>query len=411
MKRSAAFRFAPGKSLLAIVGVAVLALAPQIAMAQHAAGGHAGGGASAGASPQFSSPPAPHYSAPPAPAPHYSPPPPAPAPHFSPPPHVVTPPTAFVPPPAAYVPPPAAPAGNNAVVHPAPVMNTPAQLFSTTPDAMRAWSGQPLRFFGEGHQIYSEPAGVIANSSTASVAATGAAATTARRPFPGPAEFASPSATLGAPPHIFPPHRRVPPIVVYPGFGTFGFGGFGFGTPFFGSPFYYGDPFFFGDPFFGFEFGSVFEPCNGFGAGFQCMPYNSNYYYEQPFTSTMIGGTETETQSQEIFSPYSPALPQPEENTNGPSPDEYVLYLKDGAVYVVNDYWYADGKLVYSTASGQDSVDLARIDLQKTLDVNAQRGLVFTLRPAPQAAPDATPPQPDQAPPPDQNAPPPSPQP
>ncbi len=191
---------------------------------------------------------------------------------------------------------------------------------------------------------------------------------------------------------------------------------------FFGSPFYYGDPFFFGDPFFGFQFGSVFVPCNGFGAAFQCMQYNSNYGYEPPFTSTMIGGTETETQSQEIFSPYSPALPQPEENTNGPSPNEYVLYLKDGAVYVVNDYWYDDGKLVYSTATGQDSVDLDRIDMQKTLDVNAKRGLVFTLRPAPQAAPpdatspdqnlpaqpNATPPQPDQQAQPNQTAPAPS---
>ena len=454
MKRPAFFRFASGKTLFAFVGLTALALAPQIALAQHGGGGHAGGGASAGghASPGAGGGGSPHFSSPPAPqAPHYSPPPP----------HVVTPPSTYVPPPAAYVPPPAAGAVNNAVVDPAPVMNSPAtpgsfpraagfvgtpvanptgnatnsqpdsrpvtgfasptaatqpvDLYSTTPDAMRARSGQPRRFVGEGHQIYSEPAGATGNSSTAS------AATTARRQFVGAAGLAS--ATPGAPPHVFPPHRRVPPIIVNPGFGTFGFGGFGygFGSPFFGSPFYFGDPYFFGDPFFGFGYGSVFDPCNGFGEGFQCMPYNSNFYSEQPYTSTMIGGTETETQSQQIFSPYSPAPPQPEDNTNGPSSDEYVLYLKDGAVYVVNDYWYQDGKLVYSTATGQDSVDLDRIDMQKTLDVNAQRGLVFTLRPAQQqpeaqpdqsapAQPDAMPPEPDQAPP-DQNAPAPAPQP
>ena len=157
------------------------------------------------------------------------------------------------------------------------------------------------------------------------------------------------------------------------------------------------------------------------------MQYNSNYYFEQPFTSTMIGGTETQTQTQEIFSPYSPALPSSEENNNAPSPNEYVLYLKNGAVYVVSDYWYDDGKLVYSTSTGQDSVALDQIDMQKTLDVNAKRGLVFTLRPAPQPAPSdqnaqpdqgAAPaqpnspqPQPGQQPPPDQNAPAPAPQP
>ena len=131
------------------------------------------------------------------------------------------------------------------------------------------------------------------------------------------------------------------------------------------------------------------------------MAYNGDYGYEQPYTSTMIGGTETETQSQQIFSPYSPALPPAEEN-NTPSPNEFVLYLKDGSVYVVNDYWYADGRLVYTTANGQASIDLDRIDMQKTLDVNAKRGLVFTLRPA---QPNTMPSQPDQAQPPDQNAP------
>ena len=216
-----------------------------------------------------------------------------------------------------------------------------------------------------------------------------------------------------APPHITPPHLRVPPGVIRPGFGTFGFGGFGgFGSGFFfGSPYYFGNPFFFGDPFFGYGIGSVWVPCNGYGPGLQCMAYNGDYGYEQPYTSTMIGGTETETQSQQIFSPYSPALPPAEEN-NTASPNEFVLYLKDGSVYVVNDYWYADGRLVYTTSNGQDTIDLDRLDIQKTLDVNAKRGMVFTLRPAPQDAPPdqgAEPAQPDQQPQPNQTGPAPQP--
>jgi hypothetical protein len=262
---------------------------------------------------------------------------------------------------------------------------------STSPDATFARSGQSLRFFGDGHQIWSEPARTSALPSTQ----TGFG-TLASSAFRGAAGFTSASTLPITPPHIVaPPFRGRPIIIVDPGYGGFGYG-YGFGAPFF-----------FGDPFFGFGFGSVWVPCNGFGYGFQCAPYNAYYGYQSPYDSVVSVGADngTQSQSQEIFSPYSPALPAQEENNGGPSPDEYVLYLKDGSVYVVNDYWFADGKLVYSTTAGQESVDMNRIDLQKTLDVNAKRGLVFTLRPAPppadQNAPQTAPPAPLN----DQNAP------
>lgn len=406
MKRTAFFRpFShpvSSKHLVLLLGAAAWAFMPQISLAQHGGGGHAGGGGGGHVGGGMSS--APHFSNP-APAPHVSAPP---APHVAPQTHFVAPPAAYVPPRA---PQPVGSVVNNQVVHPMPAparapvaVGFPApepsqvgQANSAVATSIAPQPGAAVRFFGEGHEIFSEPTGV----STASSSSSGSKIPGA---FRGPAGFAPASTLPPARPPIVPPHIRVP-IIVAPGFGPFGFGGFGYG---FGYGF--GSPFFFGDPFLGFQYGSVFQPCDGFGLGFQCAPYNAYYNYEQPFTSTMIAGpeTDTETQSQQIFSPYSPGYPPPQENNNGPSANEYVLYLKDGSVYVVNDYWYSDGKLVYSTGSGEASVDLESIDMQKTLDVNAKRGLVFTLRPAPQPS---APTDQNSAAPPDQNAPAPAPQP
>jgi len=58
--------------------------------------------------------------------------------------------------------------------------------------------------------------------------------------------------------------------------------------------------------------------------------------------------------------------------------------MKNGAVYAVTNYWIADGKLHYLTSyGGENAIDLNDLDLQKTVDVNASRGVEFTLKPAP----------------------------
>ncbi len=243
MKRPASFRCAPNKSLFLFLGVAALALTPQIVSAQHG-GGHAGGGMGGGG--HFSSPPAPHYSPPP--APHYSPPP---APHVQPATHFAPPPAAYVPP---RVPPPVNSVVNNRVVHPTPAPgNVPrtgagfagpqpgrapvtigfpsaeaapsVQQDAATLGAAIARPGAPLRFVGEGHQIYSEPA----DGATAASSRTGSSTLTANT-FRGPAGIASASTLPVGPSHFFPPHIRVPPILINPGFGYGGYGyGFGYG--------------------------------------------------------------------------------------------------------------------------------------------------------------------------------------
>lgn len=177
MKRSASFGLDPSKSLFALIAVAALACAPQLAFAQHS-GGHVGGGGSAGGHPSGGGGGG-HFSSPPPPAPH-----PPSAPHV----------TAPRPPVSNAVvrPAPVTPAGANnhslppSAFHGAPVGNStgaPAgntsaaepqrnltigfphvEAFQTVqpnsaPSATTiARPGQSLRFFGDGHQIWSEPA-------------------------------------------------------------------------------------------------------------------------------------------------------------------------------------------------------------------------------------------------------------
>jgi hypothetical protein len=51
-------------------------------------------------------------------------------------------------------------------------------------------------------------------------------------------------------------------------------------------------------------------------------------------------------------------------------------------MYALVDYWVEDGQLHYTTTyGGQGSVGLDRIDLEKTVQLNAGRGVQFVLHP------------------------------
>jgi hypothetical protein len=61
-----------------------------------------------------------------------------------------------------------------------------------------------------------------------------------------------------------------------------------------------------------------------------------------------------------------------------------LLYLKDGTMYPATDYWLVDNKLHYRANYGAESVvNLDEVDLQRTVDENARRGVRFTLKPNP----------------------------
>ena len=59
-----------------------------------------------------------------------------------------------------------------------------------------------------------------------------------------------------------------------------------------------------------------------------------------------------------------------------------LLQLRDGSMYGLTDYWVRDGELHYTTTyGGQNSLPFERIDFEKTMQLNAGRGLPFVLLP------------------------------
>jgi hypothetical protein len=151
--------------------------------------------------------------------------------------------------------------------------------------------------------------------------------------------------------HIFPPRRTIYYPVFYP-VGVFGaYPGFGFG---FGLGF--GGPC---DPFWGWGYS-----CAGFGYG--------DYLYGDYPPAQYLGPSEPDY------------VAVPSDNNTAGEQDEAVLYLTDGTIYLISDYWLADNKIHYVTGDGAEhTIDLDQVDLQKTVNVNAKRGVTFTLRPAP----------------------------
>ena len=84
------------------------------------------------------------------------------------------------------------------------------------------------------------------------------------------------------------------------------------------------------------------------------------------------------------------------------------LYLKDGTIYEVTDYWLVNDQLHFRTAEEggtklvEHVIDFDQLDLQKTIDVNTDRGFRFVLRNEPledylrdhpDIGPNGTPPQ------------------
>jgi hypothetical protein len=88
---------------------------------------------------------------------------------------------------------------------------------------------------------------------------------------------------------------------------------------------------------------------------------------------------ETVLASQEA----SPAEPD-EQKQDASSPPVTLLQLKNGWMYGLVDYWLENGRLHYVTNyGGQNSVPIEEIDLDKTVQLNWERGVAFVLRPKP----------------------------
>jgi hypothetical protein len=210
-------------------------------------------------------------------------------------------------------------------------------------------------------------------------------------PFRGPgAPFRNP-VTSGflirpRPPQL--PIRPFRPIV--PSLGTAGFFGFAY------------NPFLFPacNPFLGFAFGcGILSPYYGYGGSpggvygpaYPAPAYPPDPVYSPPDTSASTAPTAS-LQYTPLLNPYPLAgnLPLEDLSASSATPqsrNETLLYLKDGTVFAVSSYTVSDGQLHYLTAYGEKNYfSLELLDLQKTIETNAERGVAFTLTPSPTPA-------------------------
>jgi hypothetical protein len=173
----------------------------------------------------------------------------------------------------------------------------------------------------------------------------------------------------------------------------------------FGRRRFFGNPFFFGGSCFnGFFIGSCgFGPGFGFGFGFGSGffgpwgwdndGFNDFQSYGYPYEPSMSADIEARVDNQPTyeeaapygyrneFVPYEPNT-EPSGPAAAPNAPFVMLYLNDGTVYALTNYWVAGGRLHYITQyGGENSVAMDQVDMQRTVDVNAHRGVTITLRP------------------------------
>ena len=249
--------------------------------------------------------------------------------------------------------------------------------------------------FAAGNNTWQEPPTASARAA-ARVNYYGPANVNGSRPFVpltattrAPITSAHGVAAVAAAEHPFQPVRPgYPYYPYYPYFGYypyygglgFGWGGFGPCDPFWGCNGYgFGYGFGGGFGYFG-GLGSYGGNSSGYGSGWTnessegsgnvTSPDNpSSYLYAAPGT----GGAQAEDSANAVPPAAADSAP----------PQTYVLlYLKDGSSFAVSDYWMANGKLHYVTSyGGENAVDEGQIDLQRTVNENAARGVDFSLRP------------------------------
>jgi hypothetical protein len=151
--------------------------------------------------------------------------------------------------------------------------------------------------------------------------------------------------------------------------------GFGFGgCASFGFPrhlFFFNDDFncfaggFFFDPFFIGRFSASFIGSSSF------LPFNDQMPSNATGLSESRGGTQNPATNN--------AAPVNKAKSEQPVT---LLQLRDGSMYGLVAYWVEDGQLHYTTTyGGQNSLELDRIDLEKTVQLNAERGIQFVLHP------------------------------
>ncbi len=175
------------------------------------------------------------------------------------------------------------------------------------------------------------------------------------------------------------------------GFG-FGFGGWGFGSPWLGFGLW--DPFWY-NPWWG------VGPAYGYGS--YGYPNNNVYAYpDSGYSAPDDNSTPPPAEDNSSDQDYSNSTNGNWATPNGPSPAiapnssnlavPVLIYMKNGSVLTVRDYWMIDGELHYLLMSGvQRTVNLDLVDLPRTNTENAKSGVKFIFK----SEPSVTTPEPD----------------
>jgi hypothetical protein len=184
----------------------------------------------------------------------------------------------------------------------------------------------------------------------------------------------------------------------------YGYYGFGFGgpcDPFFGC-YGFGSGFGFGAGF-GYGYGGGFGLFGGGGGDMSGWTYSSQGNGVGTGAATSGGDYTVDASGgngADATVAANPAESNGTADASGPTvnlnsgaaapaaaPVTTVLYMRDGSSFAVSDYWLAGGKLHYVTSyGGENSTDLGKLDIQKSVDENAKQGEKFALKSAPGTA-------------------------
>lgn len=159
----------------------------------------------------------------------------------------------------------------------------------------------------------------------------------------------------------------------------FGWGfGWGWGWPYWGLGWY--DPWWEPYPYYGYPDGGDYE----YGPPYAPPPesdYGDYDSYGPPYAPPESNDYSAAPSDQ-------PRAPQPSSGA-GPttgnvteSMPTILLYLTDGTMYPATDYWVSGSMVHYVVAyGGESTVPIDQVDMQRTIEENAKRGVRFNLRP------------------------------
>jgi hypothetical protein len=139
------------------------------------------------------------------------------------------------------------------------------------------------------------------------------------------------------------------------------------------------------------------------GYGYYGYPNNSVYGYPDSGYYAPDDNSNPPPQQDNSYDQNDQGTPNGNWVTpNGPSPSlapnssnfavPILIYMKNGSVLTVRDYWMIDGELHYILMSGvQRAVDLEQVDLPRTNTENAKSGVKFIFKSEPSVPPPAEP--------------------